>query len=659
MRKNSSLDQVKNVLGLAVICAVVAAFLYVFLGLARTDKKDRYLSGFGGMDCGWEYELLAEGAAKEMTPEFDEVGYIRYPVDRPEALKITRTMVETIPNAEIELYIYDGEAVEVFLDDELLYTDFQESERDPYGYLILDENVRQAIAARSGAYPLGKRARISLPDDYTGRKLKITTYFLVEMKEYPPCYPYLGCEVSRFAEQVAVAVMPVAMLVLCAVCVVLLLLVFFLDSSGGRKDGRILLLVLYFILLFLNGRYNSVLGDIGEMHGMWEIVLSSDLYMLPLCLYLALLLSVRRRLLAVCGMAVWVGYGGIYTWINLRDGFPIPGDMMGRGSFALALLFIALFLLEYFLTDKWKGSRKRNLSYTALAVFVMAVCVFYEANRAHDGNIVEYFQVTVSLMAGGYFVKTVSLMQNTCATMAVIVLVAEFLRRNAETRAMVAVLEERQRATLEGYNRMLRAEEAVYAERHEMRHHTMALMAFLRNHETERACEYLASIEEKIDQMPVFKYSQNMLVNVIAGTYLDRAKEQGIRVECMIAVPENLQIADEDLSVFLSNMLQNAVEACERMEKDKDRYIQLKMYEKEYYLFIGCVNSFSKTEEAHVPDHPEREHKEHGYGLEAMHQIAEKYGSILMVDRREDEFSVMSCIWKKPSRRRDSAGSQS
>lgn len=96
-----------------------------------------------------------------------------------------------------------------------------------------------------------------------------------------------------------------------------------------------------------------------------------------------------------------------------------------------------------------------------------------------------------------------------------------------------------------------------------------------------------------LGELPVFRYSENILVNVIAGEYLDRAKKLGVEVEHCLSVPAELKIADEDLSVFLSNMLENALEACERMKLGQECYIHVKMHVNENFLLNMLVKVFA------------------------------------------------------------------
>ena len=169
-----------------------------------------------------------------------------------------------------------------------------------------------------------------------------------------------------------------------------------------------------------------------------------------------------------------------------------------------------------------------------------------------------------------------------------------------------------------------------------------ALAGILQEGDAARAAEYIASVTHEMDRLPTMRYSVNLMVDIICGAYLDRAKAEGIRVEHSLAVPEKLAIADEDLSVFLSNLLENAVNACEKLPPERERVIRLKMRVHENSLFIGCTNSAGPEQGAKELDTEAWARRQHGYGLEAMRRIAEKYDSILVLERGEGTFSARS-----------------
>ena len=159
--------------------------------------------------------------------------------------------------------------------------------------------------------------------------------------------------------------------------------------------------------------------------------------------------------------------------------------------------------------------------------------------------------------------------------------------------------------------------------------------------ETEKAGEYIEKLIQETDQFAETTYSENIVVNSIVGIRLNQAKRGGIAVHSHIHVPAVLEIDDVDLNSLLSNMLENAIEACMCMEDRAGAYINLEIRKNQRFLFIECENSVAPGEnlepgQATLKD----DAKEHGFGLKTMSAVAEKYASITQIQREPGRFVV-------------------
>lgn len=67
-----------------------------------------------------------------------------------------------------------------------------------------------------------------------------------------------------------------------------------------------------------------------------------------------------------------------------------------------------------------------------------------------------------------------------------------------------------------------------------MRHHLSALYGIIQEQQFDKAKEYLHTLVEQTEQLPISRYSENLVVNAIAGSYLNRAKAEGIAVKSEI-----------------------------------------------------------------------------------------------------------------------------
>ncbi len=143
--------------------------------------------------------------------------------------------------------------------------------------------------------------------------------------------------------------------------------------------------------------------------------------------------------------------------------------------------------------------------------------------------------------------------------------------------------------------------------------------------------------------MPVSQYSNNMVINAVVTNYLNRARANGITTECEIRVPEMLNVRDEDLCILLTNVLENALEACEKINKTSERYIRLKINADSKLFYVSCSNSADgivQSNEAGIFETSKKDKDINGYGIAAMNRVAQRYYGKVQTDSLEGNFSV-------------------
>ena len=69
-------------------------------------------------------------------------------------------------------------------------------------------------------------------------------------------------------------------------------------------------------------------------------------------------------------------------------------------------------------------------------------------------------------------------------------------------------------------------------------------------------------------------YSGNIVIDSILSNGLTNLENRGINLKCSIIIPPSLNIADVDLCILFGNLIDNAVEACERIvEPGRKKFI--------------------------------------------------------------------------------------
>ncbi|MDE6639721.1 MAG: GHKL domain-containing protein [Acetatifactor sp.] len=164
--------------------------------------------------------------------------------------------------------------------------------------------------------------------------------------------------------------------------------------------------------------------------------------------------------------------------------------------------------------------------------------------------------------------------------------------------------------------------------RHDLRHHMQYLSSCMENGKIDQAQAYIQEICSEIEANRVTVYCENETVNLIFSSFAGRAEDNGIPINIKAAISQFLPISETDLCVLLSNALENALHACQKLrDKDLPGTIEVSAYEKSGKFFLQVINSCDDdiTFEYGVPV---TKNPGHGIGVRSICTIVEKYGGI-------------------------------
>ena len=120
---------------------------------------------------------------------------------------------------------------------------------------------------------------------------------------------------------------------------------------------------------------------------------------------------------------------------------------------------------------------------------------------------------------------------------------------------------------------------------------------------------------------------------------LDLAESLGIQVEAKVQVGR-LSIPGTVLCSLFSNILDNAVEACEALPPEEERRIRLAVWVKNNYLIVNCGNTtLDGSEEVKSPAGAKTA-GERGWGLGILNRMAQQYDGELRTELSRGWFSL-------------------
>lgn len=160
--------------------------------------------------------------------------------------------------------------------------------------------------------------------------------------------------------------------------------------------------------------------------------------------------------------------------------------------------------------------------------------------------------------------------------------------------------------------------------RHDYHNHLQVLKAHLSMGNAELAYEYLDQLESDLDSIQQLVESGNVCLDAILNSKLSLAIKQNIDVNYKATVPPQLTVSEIDLCVLIGNLIDNAVEACEKMNTGH-RFIRLYIGVFREQLYISVTNATSEVIRKLDDEYITTKRGNHGNGLKRINNTVEKY----------------------------------
>ena len=179
--------------------------------------------------------------------------------------------------------------------------------------------------------------------------------------------------------------------------------------------------------------------------------------------------------------------------------------------------------------------------------------------------------------------------------------------------------------------------------KHDMKNHLMVIADYLNEGNYVSAKSYTSEILDKLNAVHSYIETGNSLLNHILNEKLELARTKGISVKAEV---ENLsfgRMGSLDFSSLLTNLLDNAIEAC---EQENTPELCVNIVRRRGYHAIIVKNKISDSVLNHNPDlrTSKKEKEEHGIGISQIKAISEKYGGISDFYEEEGYFCACSFI---------------
>lgn len=191
--------------------------------------------------------------------------------------------------------------------------------------------------------------------------------------------------------------------------------------------------------------------------------------------------------------------------------------------------------------------------------------------------------------------------------------------------------------------------------KHEMKNHLTNIKGLAGSGCYEEMEQYIAKMDESMNMFELSIKTGNAVTDVIVNDKKKAAYKQGIQFRSEFRYPVSDGYDAYDIGIIINNLLQNALEACERMETGK-KYILLSGRQKKRFFIIDVRNSFEGEVMFDRNTNLPLSSKEnttgeaislHGIGLSNVKREVAKYLGNVDIKVKKNEFRVTVLLQEK------------
>lgn len=177
--------------------------------------------------------------------------------------------------------------------------------------------------------------------------------------------------------------------------------------------------------------------------------------------------------------------------------------------------------------------------------------------------------------------------------------------------------------------------EALYQEKREL---LAYLLERVQQKDRDGVLHCIDKLGERFNTTKLPQYCQNPVINAALTVYFAKAREWGIPVTIAADLPPGLECS-VDLSIVLSNLVENALLASQKQPREKRNITVLALHQAGV-LNILVKNLFDAPMELDENGLPVTHVKGHGIGMKSLVRFQDKYGASILCQQKDGWFQT-------------------
>ena len=313
--------------------------------------------------------------------------------------------------------------------------------------------------------------------------------------------------------------------------------------------------------------------------------------------------------------------------------------LLTKSIFRLELIVISKLLLitlipvfsKFELKEIQLNLKKRELLYMGIPIITnisSIITIFIYAFRQEQNNFIK--NVFMFIMSALFLLSNISL-----------IIIIYKIMKDSELRVENRIIKEKINMQYEYYSKLQKNHMKIRKLYHDIKNHMICIEEMYDDNESTR--EYINNINKEISSSEDIYKTGNMILDIILNEKKAICDKNNIDLFVDINLSKCGFIEPMDISSIFSNILENAIEACEKMDDGTiNKYIKIRGTIVKNFFVLKAENS--KTNEIFIKNNNIMTDKDddflHGIGINSIKNSVEKYNGEVAIDYTGYKFTI-------------------
>lgn len=222
-------------------------------------------------------------------------------------------------------------------------------------------------------------------------------------------------------------------------------------------------------------------------------------------------------------------------------------------------------------------------------------------------------------------------------------IILDSLEADAQEHEENTLLKQQMQLEMESIQALRETYDSQRAAAHDYNKHLTTLYELLHNGDSTSAVRYLAQLQKSNITHFFAVKTESPILDALLNQKYTLAKNSGIDMDLSVNDLSSVKICPEHLVVLIANLLDNAIEACQRL--DGERKIQMTLVLEKDELFFSVLNTSKEVKiTGKTIATSKKDELHHGIGLRNVQRILSLYHSSLELEYQNGWFHAVCLV---------------